>query len=59
MKRFLLLLTLPILLSLGLLPAVASAQQVGFGDSRADLNEDGSVTLHELIRYNRNQRNKK
>jgi len=35
-----------------------STGQVSLGDSAADLNEDGNVTLHEVVTYNRDQRNK-
>ncbi|MEM6835556.1 MAG: hypothetical protein AAF609_01775 [Cyanobacteria bacterium P01_C01_bin.120] len=55
MKRFLLS-TLTILLTMGALTAAAGAEQVGLTDSRADLNGDGKVTLHEVKSYNRDQR---
>lgn len=55
MKRFLLS-TLTVLLTMGALTTIASAEQVGRTDSRADLNGDGKVTLHELRLYNRDQR---
>ncbi|MEO0396958.1 MAG: hypothetical protein AAF243_13365 [Cyanobacteria bacterium P01_A01_bin.137] len=45
-------------MSVGALTGTASAAQVGLGDSRADLNEDGRVTLHEVVTYNRDQRDK-
>ena len=57
MKR-LLLSTLTVLMSMGALAGSAGAVQVGLGDSRADLNEDGTVTLHEVVLFNRDQRDK-
>ena len=33
--------------------------QVSLDDSVADLNGDGNVTLHEVVTYNRDQRNKR
>ena len=57
MKRFLLS-ALTILMSMGAITSAASAAQVGLGDSRADLNQDGRVTLHEVVTYNRDQRDK-
>lgn len=57
MKRFLLS-TLTVLMSMAAVTSAASAAQVGLGDSRADLNEDGRVTLHEVVTYNRDQRDK-
>lgn len=33
-------------------------EQVSLEDSIADLNGDGNVTLHEVVTYNRNQRDK-
>ena len=57
MKRFLLS-TLTVLMSMGALAGNASAVQVGLGDIRADLNEDGRVTLHEVVTFNRDQRDK-
>ena len=32
--------------------------QVSLNDSVADLNGDGNVTLHEVVTFNRDQRNK-
>jgi len=32
--------------------------QVSLGDPVADLNGDGDVTLHEVVSYNRDQRDK-
>ncbi|MEM9266203.1 MAG: hypothetical protein AAGA46_11825 [Cyanobacteria bacterium P01_F01_bin.13] len=58
MKTFLLS-TLTVLMSMGALAGSASAVQVGLGDSRADLNADGRVTLHEVVIFNRDQRNKR
>ena len=43
----------------GLLTTTASARQVGLGNPVADLNGDGTVTLHELVLYNRDQRDKR
>ena len=57
MKRFLLS-ALTILMSMGAITSAAGAAQVGLGDSRADLNKDGRVTLHEVVTYNRDQRDK-
>ncbi|MGD1856880.1 MAG: hypothetical protein ACFB2W_21810 [Leptolyngbyaceae cyanobacterium] len=57
MKRFLFS-ALTIVMSLGALTGSASAVQVGLGDSRADLNGDGQVTLHEVVNFNRDQRDK-
>ena len=57
MKRFLLS-TLTVVMSMGALAGSASAVQVGLGDSRADLNEDSTVTLHEVVLFNRDQRDK-
>ncbi|MEL6230757.1 MAG: hypothetical protein AAFR24_12685 [Cyanobacteria bacterium J06627_3] len=57
MKRFLFS-ALTVLMSVGALAGAASAAQVGLGDSRADLNNDGRVTLHEVVTYNRDQRDK-
>lgn len=57
MKRFFLS-TLTVLLSMGAITSDASAAQVGLGNPVADLNEDGRVTLHEVVTYNRDQRNK-
>ena len=36
----------------------AHSGQVSLGDPAADLNEDGNVTLHEVVTFNRDQRNK-
>lgn len=57
MKRFLFS-ALTVLMSVGAIAGSASAAQVALGDSRADLNEDGRVTLHEVVTYNRDQRDK-
>ncbi|MEO0396088.1 MAG: hypothetical protein ACFB14_15275 [Leptolyngbyaceae cyanobacterium] len=57
MKRFLLS-TLTVLMSMGAIASAASAAQVGLGNPIADLNEDGRVTLHEVVTYNRDQRDK-
>ncbi|MEM9163760.1 MAG: hypothetical protein AAGC54_11920 [Cyanobacteria bacterium P01_F01_bin.4] len=57
MKRFLFS-TLAIVMSMGVLTTAASARQVSLSDSIADLNGDGTVTLHELVLYNRDQRDK-
>ncbi|MEL7070991.1 MAG: hypothetical protein AAGN15_20430 [Cyanobacteria bacterium J06581_3] len=35
-----------------------STGQVSLNNPVADLNEDGNVTLHEVVTYNRDQRNK-
>ncbi len=58
MKRFLLS-ALTVLMSMGAITSAATAAQVGLGDAMADLNDDGNVTLHEVVLYNRDQRNKK
>lgn len=57
MKRFLLS-TLTVLMSVGAITSAATAAQVGLGNPIADLNEDGTVTLHEVVTYNRDQRDK-
>ncbi|ESA36382.1 hypothetical protein N836_00480 [Leptolyngbya sp. Heron Island J] len=57
MKRFLLS-TLTVLMSMGAIAGMANAAQVGLGNPIADLNEDGTVTLHEVVNYNRDQRDK-
>ncbi len=57
MKRFLLS-SLTVLMSMGAIASTASAAQVGLGNPIADLNQDGRVTLHEVVLYNRDQRNK-
>lgn len=57
MKRFLLS-TLTVLMSMGAITGTATAAQVGFGNPIADLNGDGTVTLHEVVTYNRDQRDK-
>ena len=57
MKRFLFS-ALTVVMSLGALADSASAVQVGLGDSRADLNGNGIVTLHEVVTFNRDQRDK-
>lgn len=57
MKR-LLLSTLTVLMSMGTIVSAASAAQVGLGNPIADLNGDGRVTLHEVVTYNRDQRDK-
>lgn len=58
MKRFLFS-ALTVLVSMGAVASAASAAQVGLGNPVADLNEDGSVTLHEVVNYNRDQRDKR
>lgn len=58
MKR-LLISTLTVLMSMGALSAAANAAQVSPGNSIADLNGDGTVTLHEVVTYNRDFRNKR
>ena len=57
MKRFLLS-TLTVLMSMGAIASTANAAQVSLGNPIADLNEDGRVTLHEVVTYNRDQRDK-
>ncbi|MEM9806540.1 MAG: hypothetical protein AAF959_14790 [Cyanobacteria bacterium P01_D01_bin.56] len=57
MKRFLLS-TLTVVISMGAVTGAATAAQVGLGNPKADLNNDGNVTLHEVVLYNRDQRNK-
>ena len=57
MKRFLLS-ALTVLMSTGALAGVANAQQNSLTDSRGDLNGDGRITLHEVVTYNRDQRDK-
>lgn len=47
---------LMILLSSLAMTPVAFAKQTNLNDSAADLNGDGTVTLHELATYNRDQR---
>lgn len=42
----------------GAMATGASARQVSLGDPLADLNGDGNVTLHEVVTFNRDQRNK-
>lgn len=36
----------------------AGTGQASLNDPVADLNEDGNVTLHEVVTFNRDQRNK-
>jgi len=55
MKRFLFS-TLAVIISMGAIAASANAEQVSRENSKADLNGDGVVTLNELARYNRDQR---
>lgn len=50
--------TLTVVMSLGSFVGSANAVQVGLGDARADLNGDGQVTLHEVVTFNRDQRDK-
>ena len=57
MKRFFLS-ALTVLMSMGAITGAAAAAQVSLGDATADLNGDGNVTLHEVVLYNRDQRNK-
>ncbi|MBE9069311.1 hypothetical protein IQ260_21955 [Leptolyngbya cf. ectocarpi LEGE 11479] len=57
MKRFVLS-ALTVLMSMGAVASAANATQVGLGNPIADLNEDGRVTLHEVVNYNRDQRDK-
>lgn len=57
MKRFVLS-ALTVVMSMGAVAGAASAAQVGLGNPIADLNEDGRVTLHEVVNYNRDQRDK-
>ena len=47
---------LTILISSLTLASAAMASQTTIHDSAADLNGDGVVTLGELVRYNRSQR---
>lgn len=55
MKRFLFS-TLVVIISMGAIATSANAEQVSRENSKADLNGDGIVTLNELARYNRDQR---
>lgn len=55
MKRYLLS-GLTIALSTLAMVSAASAAQTSLNDSAADLNSDGVVTIGELVRYNRDQR---
>lgn len=55
MKRFLFP-TLVVIISMGAIATSANAEQVSRENSKADLNGDGIVTLNELARYNRDQR---
>jgi hypothetical protein len=55
MKR-LLFSTLVVIISMGAIATSANAEQVSRENSKADLNGDGVVTLNELARYNRDQR---
>ncbi|MEM7066486.1 MAG: hypothetical protein AAF572_25380 [Cyanobacteria bacterium P01_B01_bin.77] len=57
MKRFLFS-ALTVVVSMGAITIAANAAQVGLGNPVADLNEDGRVTLHEVVNYNRDQRDK-
>ncbi|EDX84732.1 hypothetical protein S7335_2429 [Synechococcus sp. PCC 7335] len=57
MKRFVIS-ALTVLASVGVLTTAASAAQVSLGNPVADLNGDGNVTLHEVVLYNRDQRDK-
>lgn len=57
MKRYILS-TLTVLSVVGLLATTTSARQVSLGNPVADLNGDGTVTLHELVLFNRDQRDK-
>ncbi|MEM6450127.1 MAG: hypothetical protein AAF703_07430 [Cyanobacteria bacterium P01_D01_bin.105] len=47
------------LISVSALTMGVSAKQVAPGDPIADLNGDGNVTLHEVVTFNRDQRNKR
>ncbi|MEO1620173.1 MAG: hypothetical protein AAFU53_03970 [Cyanobacteria bacterium J06632_3] len=58
MKRYMLS-ALTTLTVVGLLTTTASARQVSLGNPVADLNGDGTVTLHELFLFNRDQRDKR
>ena len=55
MKRFLFS-TLAVVISMGAIATSAHAAQVSRESAEADLNGDGTVTLNELSRYNRDQR---
>ncbi|MGF1569186.1 MAG: hypothetical protein ACFCVD_14145 [Nodosilinea sp.] len=55
MKRFALSTLTLVLATLAFAP-LASARQTGLHDLAADLNGDGIVTITELVRYNRAQR---
>lgn len=55
MKRFLFS-TLAVLISMGALATAASAEQVSLENEKADLNNDGEVSIIELVKYNRRQR---
>ncbi len=57
MKRYILS-ALTALTVIGMLTTAASARQVSLGNPVADLNGDGTVTLHELVLFNRDQRDK-
>lgn len=57
MKRFVMLSLLAGLTLTGLARPAAAAQ-VGLGNPAADLNGDGQTTLHEVVTYNRDQRDK-
>ncbi|MEL6138353.1 MAG: hypothetical protein AAFR42_13220 [Cyanobacteria bacterium J06628_6] len=57
MKRYILS-ALTTVVTVGMLATTVSARQVSLGNPVADLNEDGRVTLHELVTYNRDQRDK-
>jgi len=50
--------TLTVLVAIGVSASGASARQVSLGDPIADLNGDGNVTLHEVVTFNRDQRDK-
>ena len=58
MKR-LLFSTITILASMWVGSIAANAAQLAPGNPRADLNGDGIVSLHEVVTYNREQRNKR
>ncbi len=57
MKRFLLS-TLTLMTTTALLTTTVSARQVGLNNPIADLNGDGNVTLHEVVTFNRDRRDK-
>jgi len=58
MRRYILSM-LTVLSVVGLLTTTASARQASLGNPIADQNGDGTVTLHELVLFNRDQRDKR